>query len=143
MTKILRVLGMIILVIGGTTIAMGLFPLSSSMLLIQSAEATTDLLASARYTATIVGKENSNDVLQGTEESNVIVGLSGNDQIFGNGGDYVICGGTGNDVLIGGASNTLTGGLGSDRFIRGRGTDIIFDFNTDEGDAKTADCEKF
>jgi Ca2+-binding RTX toxin-like protein len=80
------------------------------MLLIQSSEATTDLLTSAGYTATMVGKENSNDVLQGTEENNVIVGLSGNDQIFGNGGDDVICGGDGDDVLIGGADNdTLLG----------------------------------
>jgi hypothetical protein len=43
MMKILHVLGMRILVICGTTIAMGLFPLSSSMLIIQSAEATTGL----------------------------------------------------------------------------------------------------
>jgi Ca2+-binding RTX toxin-like protein len=68
-------------------------------------------------------------------------------------GDILTCVGTGNDVLIGGADNdtlrgdagedTLTGGLGSDRFICGGGTDIIFDFNADEGDAKTADCENF
>ena len=44
-------------------------------------------------TATIVGKEKKNDVLQGTSGDDVIVGLSGNDQIFGNGGYDHICGG--------------------------------------------------
>lgn len=73
--------------------------------LFPSAETTTNDNTDARYTATITGKENSNDVLEGTAGGDVIVGLSGNDQIFGKGGNDIICGGSGNDVLIGGADN--------------------------------------
>ena len=80
-----------------------------------SSETTTNDNTNARYTATITGKDDSNDVLEGTDGGDVIVGLGGNDQIFGKGGNDIICGGLGNDVLIGGADNdTLVGEADSD-----------------------------
>ena len=39
--------------------------------------------------------------------------------------------------------DTLTGDGGSDAFSCGSGIDTITDFNADEGDTKTADCENF
>ncbi len=71
-------------------------------------------------TPIIVGKENNNDVLQGTEASDILMGLDGNDLIFGNGGDDIICGASGNDILIGGAGNdTIMGDVANDMLIGG------------------------
>ena len=61
----------------------------------------------------------------------------------GRGDDKVI--GAGNkDILFGEDENdTLTGKGGADSFSCGPGADTITDFNAEEGDTKTADCETF
>ena len=41
------------------------------------------------------------------------------------------------------ASDILTSDEGPDAFSCGSGIDTITDFNADEGDTKTADCENF
>jgi hypothetical protein len=79
---------MIIPVIGGTILTVGLVLaplLSSPILLIQSAEAsttTTELPKCWGRTPTIVGT-NNDDVIEGTEGDDFIVGLGGNDRIYG------------------------------------------------------------
>ncbi|MFL6523377.1 MAG: calcium-binding protein, partial [Nitrososphaera sp.] len=71
-------------------------------------------------TPIIVGKENNNDVLQGTESRDIIIGLGGNDLIFGNGGDDILCGAAGNDIVVGGAGNdTIMGDMANDTLIGG------------------------
>ena len=71
-----------------------------------------------------------NDSLNGTPETDLIVGFSGNDTLNGNeGGDLIyagrgndlVLGENGNDILFGGlGTDTLTGGEGKDRFAIGR-----------------------
>jgi hypothetical protein len=91
------------------TIELVLPPLSSIMLLIQSAEATTTSDASNCFIGipTIVGTDND-DVIQGTEENDCIIRLGGNDRILGKGGNDKLCGG--DDLLHGGSSNDFGDG---------------------------------
>jgi hypothetical protein len=74
------------------------------------------------------------DVLVGTEKSNVIIGRKGNDELFGNGGNDWLDGGRGDDQLFGGdgrdrleggrGNDLLDGGAGSDKVFGGKGDDI-------------------
>jgi hypothetical protein len=49
-----------------------------------------------------------------------------------------------NDLLFGDGNNDiLTGDEGPDSFSCGSGRDTITDFNANEGDTKTSDCENF
>lgn len=76
---------------------------------------------------TIIGNDNTNDVIQGTPGNDVIIGLGGNDVINGNGGDDEICGGNGNDVINGGDGNDrINGGAGNDVINGGAGIDQIY-----------------
>jgi predicted extracellular nuclease len=64
--------------------------------------------------ATIVGTT-GNDVINGTNGNDVIVGFGGNDTINGGNGNDIICGDGGNDTLNGGNGiDVLVGGFGSD-----------------------------
>jgi Ca2+-binding RTX toxin-like protein/subtilisin family serine protease len=55
-----------------------------------------------------------NDVLIGTNESNIIFSLGGNDSIYGQRGNDFLSGGNGNDTIMGGSGdNTLNGGDGN------------------------------
>jgi len=60
-----------------------------------------------------------NDSLHGTPASDIINGGKGNDYIDGHGGDDILTGGAGADVFI---------------FMPGGGSDMITDFNAQEGD---------
>ena len=101
-------------------------------LLFPSAEAAKKIFTCDGLTATIVGKEHKDKVIQGTERDDVIVGRGGNDLIFGNGGDDHICGGAGsdhlegnncNDRLFGGDGN---GNPGNDNLFGEEGNDNLF-----------------
>jgi N-acetylneuraminic acid mutarotase len=88
--------------------------------------------------------EQGNDFLCGGPDDDKIFGSDGNDKLFSFDGNDEINGGAGNDLLRGGAGNDkLIGEIGKDTFECGGGTDTIVDFNTSEGDTKTADCENF
>ncbi len=57
----------------------------------------------------------ANGDITGTEESEVLVGGTGNDSIIGGGGDDILMGKDGDDILIGGAGDdAIDGGLGDD-----------------------------
>ena len=78
--------------------------------------------------ATIVGKDNKGDVIQGTPGDDVIVGLGGNDIIYGNGGNDIICGGDGADQIFGGDGNDKLWGDADNDVIEGNdGNDVIID----------------
>ncbi len=79
------------------------------------------------------GTNNSDPVLRGSADSDLLIGgtgndtlygLSGNDVLFGYNGDDLIKGGTGNDLLVGWEGNDiLLDGDGGDYLIGGEGTD--------------------
>ncbi|MCD6035040.1 MAG: hypothetical protein K0R63_781 [Rickettsiales bacterium] len=70
---------------------------------------------------------NGDDVLNGNELGNRLVGNGGNDTIHGNGGDDVILGGSGNDVLEGGEGNdTIFGGSENDVIKGDAGNDFLY-----------------
>lgn len=86
--------------------------------------------------ANIVGNNNENDTLQGTEETDTLSGLSGDDQLSGNKGFDFLYGNEGNDTLFGGLpaetqTNTdvngdlLFGGDGNDQLNGQRGNDNL------------------
>lgn len=64
------------------------------------------------------------DVINGYDSVDTLVGLAGDDQLFGNGGNDALDGGEGNDILDGGVGNDeLTGGAGGDSLRGGDGDD--------------------
>ncbi|VVE67449.1 Bifunctional hemolysin/adenylate cyclase [Pandoraea anapnoica] len=76
--------------------------------------------------ANVIGGE-SDDVLIGNDNANVLVGGQGNDTLNGNGGWDILFGGSGND--------TLTGGTGPDFFVvehASGSNDTITDFSVGE-----------
>jgi Ca2+-binding RTX toxin-like protein len=75
----------------------------------------------------VINGTNGDDTLVGSANSDSIFGLGGNDLIFGQqGGDY-INGNTGNDTIYGGMGNdTLFGGKGSDLIFGDMGDDTIY-----------------
>jgi len=76
---------------------------------------------------TIVGNDNTNDIIRGTPGNDVIDSLGGNDIIFGNGGNDEICGGNGNDVINGGnGDERINSGDGSDIINSGAGNDQLY-----------------
>ena len=74
------------------------------------------------------GKENINDILQGTEKSDLIFGEKGKDQLIGGAGKDVLYGGDDDDTLLAndgyGTADTdadyLSGGEGFDTYIAGK-----------------------
>jgi len=78
---------------------------------------------------------NASEVLTGTKEADVIMGLGGNDVIDGSNAGDVICGGSGNDTVDGANGNdylnggfgndTVAGGNGDDMLVGGPGTDVL------------------
>lgn len=66
------------------------------------------------------------DVIIGTDDTNLIDSGAGNDRVFGRGGDDALIGGDGDDILFGEDGNdTLEGGNGNDRLFGGKGNDEI------------------
>jgi VCBS repeat-containing protein len=105
-----------------------------------------DVMLLASQGPDIVGTEDNDFELNGTDLNERIYGLGGHDivdarggddELYGGSGDDALHGGDGHDTLIGGAGNDgLGGGLGSDRFLfgRGDGQDFIYNFQLDTGD---------
>ncbi len=76
----------------------------------------------------VIGRDSTNNTINGNEGNDVLIGGSGNDKLNG---------GTGNDVLMGGGgADQLAGGAGNDTFLfkavsdstPGAGHDLITDF---------------
>jgi Ca2+-binding RTX toxin-like protein len=98
---------------------------------------------------TILGTNDDDDDLRGTNGNDVIDGLFGNDKIDGRGGHDVICGrdghdkiegGSGNDIIYGGNGNdSLTGNRGNDRLDGGAGFDRC---DGGEGNDSFVNCER-
>jgi len=66
------------------------------------------------------------DQITGTDERNILWGMSGHDTLNGAGGNDDLYGGAGNDSLNGGAGNDyITGGTGGDTIDGGSGTDTV------------------
>lgn len=81
----------------------------------------TDFFSLSDYVngISVIGSNNSNDILSGNSVDNTLYGFAGNDTLSGNGGHDTLLGGTGND--------TLDGGLGDDTYVYESGLDTIQD----------------
>jgi Ca2+-binding RTX toxin-like protein len=94
---------------------------------------------------------NNDDVLFGDDGNDDLIGSFGDDQLYGGneddmldglfGNDYIL-GGNGKDELYGNQGNdVLKGGLGPDFFDCGDDIDIVLDYNVNEGDSISKNCE--
>ncbi|WP_019673718.1 calcium-binding protein [Psychrobacter lutiphocae] len=89
-----------------------------------------------QLTGNVVFGRAGNDMIIGTESSDVLHGGEGDDVILSLGGNDKLYGAEGNDVLVSGTGNDwLVGGIGHDIFVIGSesGSDTIADFNNDVG----------
>ncbi len=69
----------------------------------------------------------NDQIIEGDNEDDVLIGFSGNDTISGGHGHDIIFGGAGDDSISGGAGNDiLFGGEGNDTLDGGSGNDLIF-----------------
>ncbi len=89
------------------------------------------------YAYTRQGGTEGDDVLEGGEERDLLLGLGGDDSLVGNGGDDQLEGGEGADSLFGGSGDDLLkGDDGPDRFVfdlsQDSGGDLILDFGPDD-----------
>jgi Ca2+-binding RTX toxin-like protein len=72
--------------------------------------------------------------IDGTPKADTINGFDGNDKLFGKSGDDTLDGGNGNDEIH--------GGPGADTFRCSPGPgDVVEDYNPEEGDTVSDDCE--
>ncbi len=84
------------------------------------------------------------DTHQGTEGDDYLEGSNENDNIESGDGDDFNVGGDGDDNIESGEGNdSLMGNEGADEFNCGDGEDVILDYNEEEGDKKSDDCESF
>ena len=91
--------------------------------------------------ATTTAGDNTDNILNGTNLAENLLGQGGNDTISGLGGNDLLAGGLGNDTLIGGLGlDTLSGGGGADVFVIDPShltlalDDLIVDYNQAQGD---------
>ncbi|ODS25065.1 hypothetical protein AB835_00740 [Candidatus Endobugula sertula] len=80
----------------------------------------------------LIGKTNyifgsaNDDIISGSDDSDVIKGGAGDDIIIGNDDDDILDGGAGNDTILGGeGDDTATGGEGNDTLLGGDGNDTL------------------
>jgi Ca2+-binding RTX toxin-like protein len=74
----------------------------------------------------IIRGSNKTDVLVGGEGNDILSGLAGDDGLFGGNGNDILNGGTGNDELRGGSGNDiLRGDTGNDKLNGGMGNDVL------------------
>ena len=78
-------------------------------------------------TGPVNGQGGANDnIITGTEATNILNGMGGNDRIWARAGDDLVIGGDGDDEIYGGGgSDTIIGGLGSDTMTGDSGADIF------------------
>jgi len=78
------------------------------------------------YDNVIIGTD-STEIITGTSQNDLILGLGGDDSIKGGAGDDCIYAGEGNDVVIANAGNDIIyGESGNDALFGNRGADTIF-----------------
>ena len=81
-----------------------------------------------------ISAEDSQDDIDGGLGADLIDAGSGSDEVDGGKGDDLLDGGHGDDTLIGGlGDDTFAGGEGADSFELSLGSDVIQDFNPDDG----------
>ena len=83
----------------------------------------------------VVEATEQSDVIRGYKYNDRIEALAGHDDVYGGAGNDSLFGGKGNDMLDGGAGNdllidrdghnTLSGGAGKDILVGGRGVDVL------------------
>jgi len=96
-----------------------------SSLSIESGTNRDDVLTGSNGTDILLGK-NGNDVLNGGGGNDLLLGGNGNDTLNGGAGNDLLFGGNGNDILSGGSGNDLLdGGNGNDRLDGGSGNDLL------------------
>jgi Ca2+-binding RTX toxin-like protein len=90
----------------------------------------------------IIFGKGGDDNIQGAQSDDKLYGGKGNDVLMGSYENDYLSGGDGNDQLFGGDhDDTLRGGKGANLFNCGNGFDVIVDFDPQNGDTRTNDCE--
>lgn len=98
-----------------------------------------ELYAGDTFLATLANIENVvgtqyNDVINGNDKDNMLVGYKGDDTISGGDGNDTLLGGVGKDNISGGKNDdTLSGGDGTDTLDGGEGNDTVnYQLDTDD-----------
>lgn len=115
-----------------------------------SGDGGDDFLGGEQGDDTLSGEEGNDfleggigdDKLAGGQDDDNLFGGQGNDKVQGDSGDDFLSGLEGNDDLSGGEGDDILFGYdGADKFRCGSGQDTVVDFNEDQGDKKSSDCE--
>lgn len=94
--------------------------------LIDSNNATTNLVGLAGIAPITRAGGEGNDFIEGTQQHETILGYAGHDYLVGGDGNDVIVGDAGDDALFGGGGDdTLQGGEGDDYIDPGTGSDAL------------------
>jgi hypothetical protein len=112
-----------------------------------------DFIAGLGGNDKLLGGGGNDGQMNGFEGDDIIYGGSGDDfDLNGGDGNDIISGGGGNDDLFGendndrlsggGGHDRMFGGPGADEFACGGGVDAVMDFNAEEGDTKSGNCEE-
>lgn len=90
----------------------------------------------------IIFGKGGDDNIQGAQSDDKLYGEKGDDILMGSYENDYLSGGSGNDQLYGGDhDDTLRGGKGANFFNCGNGFDVVVDFDAQNGDTRTNDCE--
>jgi Ca2+-binding RTX toxin-like protein len=90
----------------------------------------------------IVFGKGGDDNIQGAQLDDKLYGEKGDDILMGSYENDYLSGGDGDDQLFGGDhDDTLRGGKGANLFNCGNGFDVVVDFDPQNGDVRTNDCE--
>ena len=90
----------------------------------------------------IIFGKGGDDNIQGAQLDDKLYGEKGDDVLMGSYENDYLSGGDGNDQLFGGDhDDTLRGGKGANLFNCGNGFDVVVDFDPQNSDVRTNDCE--
>jgi Ca2+-binding RTX toxin-like protein len=90
----------------------------------------------------IIFGKGGDDNIQGAQLDDKLYGEKGDDVLMGSYENDYLSGGDGDDQLFGGDhDDTLRGGKGANLFNCGNGFDVVVDFDPQNGDVRTNDCE--
>lgn len=90
----------------------------------------------------IIFRKGGDDNIQGAQSDDKLYGEKGDDILMGSYENDYLSGGSGKDQLYGGDhDDTLRGGKGANFFNCGNGFDVVVDFDAQNGDTRTKDCE--